>query len=96
MRNFVFVILLSFMADIAIARPDVRKLSCAQAQALVQRSGAVVVTTGQHTYERYVSDQRFCDIPFIIGRAWTATADTKQCQIGYICEQRDRLMAGRD
>ena len=88
MRKLTICILLLSLADIAHARPDVRTMTCAQASALVRQYGAVVLTTGRYTYDRYVARQAYCERPFVILRAWVATADTKQCNIGYTCEQR--------
>jgi hypothetical protein len=85
-RLMILIILLSF-ADIAYARPDVRTMTCAQARALVFQYGAIVLTTGRYTYDRYVSRQAYCERPFVIRRAWVATGDTRQCNIGYTCEQ---------
>lgn len=97
MRRFVLSILLLTIADIAYARPDVRTMSCAQASAIVRQSGAVVMTTGRFTYDRYVAGQAYCERPYVIHRAWVATADTNQCNIGYTCEQRVfRRLFGRD
>ena len=96
MRRFVLSILLLTIADIAYARPDVRTMSCAQASAIVRQSGAVVLTTGRYTYDRYVAGQRYCERPFVIRRAWVATGDTRQCNIGYTCEQRIRRFFNRD
>ncbi len=88
MRKLTILILLLSFADVANARHDVRTMSCAQARALVQQSGAIVLTTGQYTYDRYVAGQRYCERPYVIRRAWVTTADTDQCNIGYTCEQR--------
>jgi len=90
MRELTFLIVLLSFADIAYARPDVRTMSCAQARGLVMQNGAVVLTTGRHTYDRYVAGQRFCYPPDVIQRAWVATGDVSRCNIGYTCEQRIR------
>jgi len=90
MRRLTFLIILLSLADLAYARPDVRTMSCAQASALVRQSGAVVLTTGRYTYDRYVAGQTFCERPFVTRSAWVATADTDRCNIGYTCEQRIR------
>ncbi|HSG96223.1 MAG TPA: hypothetical protein VLA28_11940 [Afifellaceae bacterium] len=97
MRKLTILVVLLAMADIAYARPDVRTMSCAQARALVIQYGAVVLTTGRYTYDRYVAGQAYCEMPFVIRRAWVATADTRRCNIGYTCEQRVfRRLFGRD
>jgi len=83
-------ILLLTIADAAYARPDVRTMTCAQSKALVLQSGSVVMTTGKHTYDRFVASQAYCERPSVIRRAWIATKDTKKCQIGFRCEDRTR------
>jgi len=35
-------------------------MTCAQAQALVTTTGAIVMSTGQYTYERFVAHRGFC------------------------------------
>jgi hypothetical protein len=86
------LVALCFLAPsivVAQPRPDARRLSCAQAAALVQSAGAVVLTTGPYTYDRYVSSAQFCFRPEVPLPAWIATADTPECFVGYLC--RDRL-----
>ena len=48
------VLLLAATAPLA-ARPSTLGMSCRQAQNLVATQGAVVMTTGQHTYARFVA-----------------------------------------
>lgn len=70
----------------AQARPDTRKMSCRDAQNLVLRSGGIVLTTGQRTYERYVIGRRFCAAYETIRKRWVPTTDNKRCFIGFSCE----------
>lgn len=72
-------------------RPDVRRMSCEQAKELVERTGGIVLTTGQHTYDRYVSDRRFCPSGLDIKDAWVNTGDGKSCRIGYTCVNEPRF-----
>lgn len=44
-------------------RPDSRTMTCQQVGDLIASSGAVVLTTGQHTYDRYVANARYCSYP---------------------------------
>ena len=37
-------------------------LPCGQVQQLVQRTGAIVLSTGTYTYDRYVRDLSFCQL----------------------------------
>jgi hypothetical protein len=44
-------------------RPDARTMTCQQVHDLIASRGAVVLTTGQHTYDRYVASGRYCSFP---------------------------------
>lgn len=74
-------------APVQAARPDLRQMSCAQAQELVRRSGAIVMTTGRYTYDRFVSQQRYCDRWETIVPMLSPTRDNPQCLVGYRCEE---------
>lgn len=71
----------------AQARPDSLSMSCAQAQALVQREGAVVIGTGPNLYDRFVTDAGYCTSKRS-KPAWIATRDTPQCLVGQLCRER--------
>jgi hypothetical protein len=73
----------------ADARIDVRALTCAEAQALIRREGAIVLTTGQYTYERFVADSRFCQRDERTERRRAVTRDDESCRISYVCAPRD-------
>lgn len=66
-------------------RPDARAMSCEQARALVVARGAAVLTTGQHTFERFVSTAAFCGHFEVLKRAWITTGDGARCRVGYVC-----------
>ena len=72
----------------AQARPDARQMSCGDVQSLLGARGAAVLTTGQHTYDRYVSNGRYCIHPQVAVRATVATADTRSCPV-FRCQHRD-------
>ena len=61
-------------------------MSCAQAQSLVARHGAIVMTTGRHTYQRFVAGPRFCDHWEVVRPEVQQTRDAPRCLVGYICE----------
>ncbi len=71
-------------------RPDLRAMSCPQAQALVASRGAVVMTTGQFTFERFVAHRGFCQREETTRRAWANTGDGVRCNVAYRCEFRVR------
>ncbi|WP_309085804.1 hypothetical protein [Chelativorans sp.] len=76
---------LTSVSALAQGRIDARRLSCGQARDIVGQYGAVVFTTGRHTYDRYVASERFCPIGHIIQRAWVPTSDAQSCPVGYRC-----------
>jgi hypothetical protein len=75
----------------AEARPKVYQMSCAQAQSLVQRSGAVVVDTSPTTFRRVVSNRSYCDYDQRVRNFYTRTRDVAQCAIGFECFRRLRI-----
>ena len=90
MRLRLLSIALSILAaGPADARIDVRTLTCAEAQALVQREGAIVLTTGRYTYDRFVADSRFCQRDERLEPRRAATRDGQSCRIGNVCAWRD-------
>jgi hypothetical protein len=77
---------IALAATPAFARPDTRRMSCGQAQAYVRQAGAVIMSTGQYTYERFVSGMGYCG-PLEETRLLTApTLDNPRCRVGYICQ----------
>ncbi|PTW61525.1 hypothetical protein C8N35_102236 [Breoghania corrubedonensis] len=69
----------------AEARPDTRTFTCAQAKDLVTRSGAITLTTGPATYERFVAHRGQCLRMEITQPAYAPTQDVPQCFIGLRC-----------
>jgi hypothetical protein len=71
----------------AMARPDLRQMTCAEAQQTVQRNGAVVFTTGPITYDRFVANHSYCDRWEQAVPVTAATKDTQQCPVAYKCQE---------
>jgi hypothetical protein len=71
----------------AMARPAAYKMSCRDATDLIARKGAVVLSTSNTTYERFVRDQGFCERGEQITPAWVHSSDIAICVIGYTCEE---------
>jgi hypothetical protein len=87
-KRFVLTAILLVYAQIAVAQPlrQTTSFRCRDAAALVVSSGAVVIGTGAHTYERFVAGAgcgKASDEP-----AWVAASDTSRCFIGYRCVNR--------
>jgi len=79
----------------AEARPSLYTMSCAQAQAFVQRQGSVVANTGPMTYEKFVSNGKYCDRTQRAVSAHVQTRDNAQCRIDYKCAGLPRDTRGR-
>ncbi len=79
------LLLVSLTAPLA-ARPSTLAMSCRQAQRLVASHGAVVMSTGPHTYARFVRGPRFCETAEWAHSATAPTKDTASCSLGYVCD----------
>lgn len=75
-------------ASLGFARPDARAMTCSEVQALLARDGAVTLTTGANTYDRYYAPGS-CDGTRVARPVTIATKDTSQCQV-HDCEVRVR------
>jgi hypothetical protein len=75
---------------LAQGRPLTLQMSCYGARELVASQGAVVLSTGPTTYDRYVAAATQCVRGETLDHAWVPTADTAQCLIGYRCVERTR------
>lgn len=87
MRGVVISIALLALAGAssAQARQSTLNMTCAEAAGLVAAQGAVVLSTGRHTYARFVSSGRFCERAEYAYRRRAPTRDG-MCRIGYVCE----------
>lgn len=91
MRLAIAVPLLAALSTplLAQGRPDAREMTCEQVQRLIDRDGAAVLTTGRHTYDRYITHTGFCSMGEEPAMSWIATRDTNQCRV-YRCQYVDR------
>jgi hypothetical protein len=74
-------------ADAQNRRPDVRQMTCAQAQQMVLQHGAVVFTTGPHTYSMFVSNLSYCDRNQALFTQYAQTRDARKCPVAYECKE---------
>jgi hypothetical protein len=83
------VVLIVTMAETAVAqtRPDTTRMTCAAARTLVMRHGGIVLGTGPSLFDRYVSARAYCMSTEVIEPAFVPTADSRQCFVGYICQE---------
>ncbi|MDQ3557581.1 MAG: hypothetical protein M3453_00020, partial [Pseudomonadota bacterium] len=49
---------------------------------------AIVLSTGRHTYDRFVSGAGFCPLDDYAERAFAPTTDDRSCRLGYVCRHR--------
>ena len=75
---------LAAVAD-AQQRPDTRRMTCGEVNAFVQRHGAVVMTTGRFTYERFVAHRGFCDRWQTVTPRTAPTRDAPRCPVHHVC-----------
>lgn len=82
-----FFIAASLLASLsaAEARQSTLSMSCGQAVAVVRSHGAVVLSTGRHTYDRFVASAGFCMPDEYADSAWAPTRDGR-CHLGYVCK----------
>ena len=85
MFKLVLVAMLVSTSTAAFARPSTLAMTCSQAQSMVASQGAVVMSTGAHTYNRFVANPGFCE--FNEWANWTTapTKDQRACGVGYTC-----------
>jgi hypothetical protein len=63
-------------------------MSCRAAANLVSASGAIVLSTGPSTYDRYVVGDGYCQRDEMTMPAFVRSGDNPQCFIGYYCIER--------
>lgn len=86
MRLIILSAALLSAASAQAQRLDTTRMSCDQARATVARAGAVVLNSGPHIYDRYVSDRRFCSFGDVTELAFAPTRDTAMCPVGDLCK----------
>ncbi|WP_112664503.1 hypothetical protein [Microvirga flavescens] len=87
MRNLAAALALFALTTGAFAqsRPMTTSMTCSQAMLTVTTHGAIVLGTGQYTYDRFVRDSNFCEVGEYPDPAYAPTRDVRQCFIGYRC-----------
>lgn len=77
-------------ASSVAARPSTTTMTCGQAAATVAKAGAIVLTTGPTTYERFVATSAKCLQGELTEPATAPTTDSESCPVGYVCKQRQQ------
>lgn len=80
------MLLLAAGPALAQARPSTPDRTCAANRQIVETQGAIVLGTGGFTYDRFVSDRRFCEHAEILEPAFVPSRDRAQCFVGYRCK----------
>ena len=81
-----FVLQLFAAPAFAQSRPDTRKMTCPEARKLVETRRAVVLSTGDNTYDRFVWTAQSCARGESTVPAYARTLDFTGCHIGYTCQ----------
>ncbi len=68
-------------ADAQSGRPDSRSMTCEQVQSMIAQRGAVVLSTGQYTFDRYVSNRNSCQRSEVLKTDYVPTKDAKRCAV---------------
>lgn len=68
-------------ADAQSRRPNSTAMTCGQVQSMINQRGAVVLSTGQHTFDRYVSNRNFCQHGEVLRRDYVPTRDNNRCYV---------------
>jgi hypothetical protein len=91
MSRLVLFVLVTALATISIAgaRENTANMSCDEAAATVARAGAIVLSTGVNTYDRFVADISHCMPRQTTEPALAPTLDSRFCQVGFICRGQD-------
>src|SRR4051812_36018124 len=66
----------------------ISSMPCKNVASFVANSGAVVLRTGPHNYNLYVSTSDYCSNPQGIVPAFVPTRDSRACFIGYTCSNQ--------
>ncbi len=88
--------LIPMLVSSAQARQNTTRMSCRQAKDLVYSRGAIVLSTGRNTYDRFVASRAFCPPGDYIKRAFARTRDRRSCPIGYTCTMDNPWEPWRD
>lgn len=79
-------VLESTRAEAQSRRPDVTKMTCSQAQALVQKQGTVNFATGPNSWTQVKASIDYCaDRSVALSPVVAPTKDNPQCQVGFTC-----------
>ena len=91
-RSTTAALLVLLLSGAVQARPDASRMTCSAVREVVFQHGAIVMSTGPTTFDRFVESQRYCQpVNEIATPAIVSTRDNPQCWIGYVCRDRAGL-----
>lgn len=71
-------------------QPTTESMTCAQTKALINELGGINLKTGQFTFDRYVSERRFCvSRNQIVRNTFVKTKDVRSCPVLVCTEPRN-------
>lgn len=62
-------------------RPNSTAMSCGQVQSMINQRGAVVLSTGRYTFDRYVANRSYCQHGEVTRRDYIPTKDNAKCYV---------------
>ena len=89
-----FALTLATAGAQAEIRPSTVDRPCRASRQLVIAKGAVVLGTGGFTFDRFVRDDRFCQLDEYPEPAFVPSRDTPRCFVGYRCRTGPRDLFG--
>ena len=90
-RSAVLLMALLVAGSAWAQRPNTLNMSCAEARGLVAARGAVVLSTGRHTFDRFVSSPGYCLYGEYAYNASAPTRDRASCSLGFRCDSTPPL-----
>ena len=62
-------------------RPNSNAMTCGQVQSMISQRGAVVLSTGQYTFDRYVANLNSCQHGEVLRWDYVPTKDNRRCRV---------------
>ncbi|QDG74549.1 hypothetical protein [Labrenzia sp. PHM005] len=78
---FGMTVIVSLPAEAQSRRANTTTMSCGQVQSFIAQRGAAVMSTGQHTFDRYVEHRGFCQHNEFAKVDYVPTKDVGRCAV---------------
>lgn len=73
--------IMSGTADAQTRRVNALSLTCDQARSMISQQGAVIMSTGRNTFDRYVSNRSYCQVNEVAKSDFIPTKDNAKCPV---------------